>query len=84
MGKPIIELEYCTSCNYLPRALWIAAELLPNLQYEIQAFHFTPGTKGVFDVKVDGLRIFSKTEIGRFPEPEELSQSIFDRLESKE
>ncbi len=25
MSRPAIQIEYCTSCNYLPRALWIAA-----------------------------------------------------------
>jgi len=84
MKQSVIELEYCTSCNYLPRALWIVAELLPDLQYEIGSFHLVPGTKGVFELKVDGSLVFSKIESGRFPEPDELKQSIFNRLERKE
>ena len=32
MSKPVLQIEYCTSCNYLPRALWIAAELLPDIE----------------------------------------------------
>ena len=81
-AKPTIEIEYCTSCNYLPRTLWVAAELLPDLQYEIGAFHFVPGTKGVFEVRVSGTAIFSKNATGRFPEPDELKQLIFDQLEA--
>ena len=27
MSKPALEIEYCTSCNYLARALWVSAEL---------------------------------------------------------
>ena len=32
----------------------------------------TPGRGGVFDVVVDGRRIFSKHEAGRFPEEREI------------
>ena len=31
-----------------------------------------PGRGGVFDVAVDGRRIFSKHEVGRFPEEQEI------------
>lgn len=30
-----------------------------------------PGSRGVFDVTVDGVRVFSKHEAGRFPEVRE-------------
>jgi selT/selW/selH-like putative selenoprotein len=30
------------------------------------------GGNGIFDVTVDGERIFSKQEVGRFPESEEI------------
>lgn len=32
------------------------------------------GSKGIFDVKVDGKLIFSKYETGRFPEPGEITK----------
>lgn len=31
------------------------------------------GSGGVFDVTVDGKRVFSKKETGRFPEPGEIA-----------
>jgi len=31
-----------------------------------------PGDNGIFDVEVDGRRIYSKHETGRFPEHEEV------------
>ena len=34
------------------------------------------GDNGIFDVEVDGKRIFSKHEVGRFPEHEE----VLDKL----
>jgi selT/selW/selH-like putative selenoprotein len=34
------------------------------------------GSGGVFDVEVDGRRVFSKHHEGRFPEPEEILAKI--------
>jgi selT/selW/selH-like putative selenoprotein len=34
------------------------------------------GSGGVFNVDVDGTRIFSKHQEGRFPEPEEILQRL--------
>jgi selT/selW/selH-like putative selenoprotein len=35
-----------------------------------------PGAMGVFDVVVDGRRVYSRAETGRFPEPAEIIQKI--------
>jgi len=37
------------------------------------------GVSGVFDVWVDGTRIFSKQEVGRFPEDDEILGLISQR-----
>jgi len=42
---------------------------------------FTPGDKGIFDVTVNGSKIFSKQETGRFPEPGEIV-SAFIKIEA--
>jgi selenoprotein W-related protein len=34
------------------------------------------GKSGVFDVHVDGKLVFSKHELGRFPEPGEVERAI--------
>lgn len=39
-----------------------------------------PGTGGVFEVRADGERIWSKKEQGRFPDSKELKQLIRDRI----
>jgi selT/selW/selH-like putative selenoprotein len=39
-----------------------------------------PGGSGVFDVEVDGERIFSKGEVGRFPEDAEVLSALRTRL----
>jgi len=83
MSRPTIRIEYCTSCNYLPRALWIAAELLPDMQYDLEALLLVPGDRGVFDLRLDEQLLFSKVATGRFPDPDELKQSIFDAMEAR-
>ena len=38
---------------------------MSNYQHIIETFTFIMGTKGVFDLKVDGDRVFSKHAVGR-------------------
>lgn len=35
-----------------------------------------PGRGGIFDVIVDGIKVFSKHDLGRFPEPGEVVAKI--------
>lgn len=39
-----------------------------------------PATSGLFEVWLDGERIFSRKEQGRFPESSELKQLIRDKI----
>ena len=75
-----ISVEYCASCNYLPRALWLAGELLNEIQFQVGRFVLVPGDKGVFEWSVNGENVFSKAATGRFPELEELKEAIYSRL----
>ena len=43
MEKPIIEIEYCTKCRWLPRSAWIAQELLSTFNDEIKGITLCPG-----------------------------------------
>jgi selT/selW/selH-like putative selenoprotein len=36
----------------------------------------TPGSKGQFDVQADGRLVFSKKQVGRFPETEEVRTAL--------
>ena len=42
-----------------------------------------PGTGGVFDVDVDGARVFYKQMIGRYPEPEDVLPLLRERIGSE-
>jgi len=48
------------------------ADLLTNYQHVIDELRIVTGTKGVFDVRVDGELIYSKAATGRHAEPGEV------------
>lgn len=75
-----VTLEYCAQCGYLPRAQWMASEILSAMEEDIKSFNFIPSGGGVFEWAVDGDVIYSKKSTGQFPEVEEIMQAIADRL----
>ena len=38
----------------------------------IRVLELVPGTGGVFDVDIDGERVFTKAMLGRYPEPDDV------------
>jgi selenoprotein W-related protein len=79
MPLPRIEIEYCTQCRWLPRAAWVAQELLSTFEHEVSEVALRPGTGGVFVVRVDGRPVWDRHEHG-FPEPTALKQVIRDHV----
>ena len=75
-----IEIEYCTQCRWLMRAAWMAQELLTTFEAELAQVALIPGRGGIFEVRLDGVCIFSRKERGRFPESKELKQLVSDRI----
>lgn len=49
-----------------------ANDLIHNYQHVIESLSFTMGSKGVFDVTVDGELLYSKHDTGRHAEPGEV------------
>jgi selenoprotein W-related protein len=39
-----------------------------------------PGSGGVFEVRLNGEKLWNKKEAGRYPEPKEIKQLIRDRV----
>jgi selenoprotein W-related protein len=54
-------------------------ELMNNFQGSVAGINLIPSGGGVFEVSVDEELIFSKKELGRFPNEQELSQIIEDQ-----
>ena len=80
VAAPRLDITYCRRCRFLPRAAWIAQELLVTFADELGEVALVPGENGVFEVRLDGRIIFDRAETGRFPEPKELKQLIRDQV----
>ena len=78
--RPRVEIEYCSQCRFILRASWMAQELLTTFADELGEAALVPGTGGIFEVRLDGERLWNKKEAGRFPEPKEIKQLIRDRI----
>jgi len=80
MAKPRLEIEYCSQCRFVLRAGWLAQELLFTFADELGEVALVPGTGGIFEVRLDGERLWNKKDAGRFPEPKEIKQLVRDRV----
>ncbi|OGI48156.1 MAG: selenoprotein [Candidatus Muproteobacteria bacterium RIFCSPLOWO2_01_FULL_60_18] len=78
--KPRVEIEYCSQCRFILRASWMSQELLTTFADELGEVALVPGTGGIFEVRLNGERLWNKKEAGRFPEPKEIKQIIRDRI----
>jgi selenoprotein W-related protein len=77
---PRVEIVYCRQCRWLLRAAWMAQELLTTFEEELGGVALTPGTGGVFEVRVGADVAWSRKAEGRFPEIKELKQRVRDRI----
>jgi selenoprotein W-related protein len=75
-----VEIEYCRQCRWMLRAAWMAQELLTTFEEEIGEVALRPGTGGIFEVRANGLTIWSRAEERRFPEIKELKQRVRDAI----
>ena len=46
----------------------------------LEVLEIIPGTGGVFDVHVDGDLLFTKSMIGRYPDPEDVLPLLRERI----
>ncbi|MGD9934363.1 MAG: SelT/SelW/SelH family protein [Dehalococcoidia bacterium] len=80
-SKPRIAVTYCQKCHFLPRAAWVAQELLHTFGEFVAEVSLVPGEGGIFAVSIDGTEVWSTREMGRFPEMRELRGLVRDRID---
>lgn len=76
--KPRVEIVYCTRCRWLLRAAWLAQELLSTFDAALGEVALIPGEGGIFEVHVDGTRVWSRKSDGGFPDAAELKRRVRD------
>jgi selenoprotein W-related protein len=62
------------------RAVRETESLLVEFEEQIQQITLIPSTNGVFEVRVGGNLVFSKTRLGRFPQPGELVRKVGEQI----
>jgi len=79
--KPLVTIEYCTGCNWLLRAGWMAQELLQSFGEDLGGVTLVPGYGGTYEVRVDGDLLWERKRDGGFPEAKELKKRLRDRID---
>ena len=79
--KAVIAITYCTQCNWLLRAAWMAQELLQTFGADLGEVRLVPGTGGIFQIALDGDLIWDRKRDGGFPDVRLLKQVVRDRID---
>lgn len=79
--RPQVTITYCTGCNWLLRAGWMAQELLSTFGAGLGAVALVPGTGGVFTIEVDGALVWERRRDGGFPDVKTLKGRVRDRID---
>jgi len=56
------------------------ARLLEEHEGDLSAIEVVPGANGIFDVHVDDTLVFTKSMLGRYPEPDDVLPLVEARL----
>ena len=80
-AKPRITISYCTQCQWLLRAAWMAQELLSTFGTDLGEVALQPGTGGIFQVHCDGELLWDRKAQSGFPDAKTLKQLVRDRID---
>jgi len=73
-----VTIAYCTQCNWLLRAGWMAQELLQTFGQDLGSVALIPGTGGIFEIHVNTTLIWERKRDGGFPDARALKQRVRD------
>ena len=73
-----ITIKYCTQCQWMLRATWIAQEILSTFEEDISTISLDPGKGGVFEIQVNEILIWSLKKERKFPQPKDFKKRIRD------
>lgn len=76
----VVTIEYCKSWNYLPKTVSLVDKLLSKFKNEVDELTIVPSSGGVFEVSFDGELIFSKKELDRFPDEDEVESVLRKKI----
>ncbi|HEY7884377.1 MAG TPA: SelT/SelW/SelH family protein [Cellvibrionaceae bacterium] len=80
VAKTRVVIHYCTLCQWLLRAAWLAQELLGTFAEELDEVSLHPGTGGVFAIWYGDILLWERGRDGGFPDAKVLKQRLRDHL----
>lgn len=78
---PRVAITYCTQCNWLLRAAWMAQELLSTFRADLGEVALIPASGGVFRIELGPDLLWERVRDGGFPDVKALKQRVRDRLD---
>src|SRR3546814_16874523 len=79
--RPRIAITYCTQCQWLLRAAWMAQELLSTFTEDLAEVALVPAAGGTFFITFDGEPIWDPHRDGGFPAVKTLNALVRDGRE---
>lgn len=77
-----VTIHYCTQCQWLLRAGWMAQELLSTFGPDLAGgVTLIPGTGGIFRIHCNGALIWDRKHDGGFPDVRTLKQRVRDLVD---
>ena len=71
-----VSIEFCMMWNFAPKAASLAEDLFNHFRSKILSLELIPSSGGVFEVNVNGEKIYSKKETGEFPDHDLIIQHL--------
>ncbi len=79
-AKPRIAITYCTQCQWLLRAAWMAQELLSTFRDDLGEVALIPAAGGTFRIEVGSETVWERVRDGGFPDVKTLKQRVRDQI----
>lgn len=77
-SEVVIKITYCTGCNWLLRAAWIAQEILSTFKNEVNEVSLIPGEGGIYKIHLGQQEIWCRKKNSGFPDSKEIKKIIRD------
>ena len=65
----------------MPNAAGLVVRVLEEWEGVIGLLEVVPGKGGIFDVHLDGELVFTKSMLGRYPQPDDVLPLLRERIE---
>ncbi|ATZ11556.1 Rdx family protein [Erwinia amylovora] len=73
---PLVTIHYCSQCNWMLRASWLAQELLHTFSTDLGAVTLIPTTGGVYKISVNQQVIWDRKNDNGFPDAAEIKRRV--------